>query len=75
MNQTNAIKRLKKAGLTRSDIAKACGVSRHAVGFWETGRSVPNGKSMASLVALANEKGIVLLASDFAAPMDDRKVA
>ncbi|MEG3193510.1 helix-turn-helix transcriptional regulator, partial [Lysobacter sp. D1-1-M9] len=60
-------KRLKKAGLTRSDISKACGVSRHAVGFWETGRSVPNGKSMAALVRLANEKGIVLLAADFAA--------
>lgn len=75
MNQTNAIKRLKKAGLTRSDIAKACGVSRHAVGFWETGRSIPNGRSMASLVALAHEKGIVLLASDFATPAPESKAA
>ncbi|MGQ4661313.1 helix-turn-helix domain-containing protein [Lysobacter sp. F6437] len=79
MNQTNAIKRLKKAGLTRSDISKACGVSRHAVGFWESGRSVPSGKSMGALVRLASEKGIVLLASDFASydepANDDREAA
>lgn len=30
------------AGLSRAEIASALGVSRQAVGSWETGRSVPS---------------------------------
>ena len=64
----NAIKRLKLAGLTRTDIARSCGVTRHAVGYWERGRSTPQKENMQALVRLAGEKGIQLLASDFGTP-------
>lgn len=32
---------------------------------WERGRSVPSGTKLAALVRFANERGVVLLASDF----------
>ena len=64
----NAIERLKKTGLSRGDIAKACKVTRQAVGFWERGRSMPTSGNMHALVQLARERGIELLASDFARP-------
>lgn len=65
MKHTNAIDRLKKAGLKRSEIASACNVSRAAVSHWATGRSIPKAEQMAELVRLATDRGVVLLASDF----------
>ncbi|MGH8171817.1 MAG: helix-turn-helix transcriptional regulator [Rhodanobacteraceae bacterium] len=64
----NAITRLKKAGLSRADIARACGVTRHAVGFWESGRSVPQGANYSRLCDLAYTHSVVLLATDFLPP-------
>ena len=66
MTTTNAIDRLKKAGVSRSQIAAACGVSRQAVSYWSQGRSMPGSEKMAALVELAGRHGVVLLASDFA---------
>lgn len=65
MTHANAIDRLQRAGLKRSEIAAHCGVTRAAVSHWATGRSVPQGPQMAELVRLASSKGVVLLASDF----------
>lgn len=60
----NVVKRLKKAGLSRPQIARAVGVTRQAVGKWEHGKGAPNGKNLVRLVALAQSRGVVLLASD-----------
>lgn len=60
-----AIQRLKQAGLTRGDIARALDRSRQAVGFWERGLRAPNHSSRTALIDLARTKGITLLASDF----------
>lgn len=60
-----AIARLKKSGMTRSEIAAAIGVSRHAVRFWELGLRSPTHDSREKLMELAATRGLVLLASDF----------
>ena len=70
MTQTNAIERLVRAGLTRTEIAAACGSTRAAVSHWETGRSIPSAPMLSRLVQLATQRGVVLLASDFVAPTD-----
>lgn len=78
MNNTNVIKRLSAAGLSRSEIATACGVTRAAVAHWASGRSIPKARQMSSLVQLAATKGVVLLASDFGPsqdPQPDRQAA
>jgi len=67
VNRINAIERLVKAGVTRGQIAAACGATRAAVSHWESGRSIPSAPMLAKLVALATERGVVLLASDFVA--------
>lgn len=66
MTYTNAIDRLKRAGVSRLAITEACGVTRAAVSHWARGRSVPQGDRLAALVSLASAHGVVLLASDFA---------
>lgn len=65
MTTTNAIERLLRAGVTRGQIAAAIPCTRAAVSHWERGRSVPSGTKLAALVRFANERGVVLLASDF----------
>ena len=64
---TNAVTRLRKSGLSRQGIANEVGCTRQAVGLWEQGKRSPRGTHMASLVKLAESRGITLLASDFAA--------
>lgn len=71
MNQTNAIKRLEQAGLSRREIAVATGSTRAAVSHWATGRSIPGRGKLAALVALGATRGVVLLASDFGLPAND----
>lgn len=65
MTATNAIKRLELAGIKRSDITAALGVTRAAVSHWATGRSQPQGKNLDGLVALGRQRGVELLAADF----------
>lgn len=65
MTTQNAIKRLSKAGMSRADISKRLGCTRAAVSHWATGRSVPSSRMLKELVKLAEEHGVVLLASDF----------
>lgn len=65
-----AINRLRKSGMTRSQIAAELGVSRHAVRFWETGERSPNHDNREKLLDLAAKRGIVLLATDFSKSKD-----
>lgn len=60
-----AIKRLKLAGLSRSEIAQQIGVTRHAVGFWERDERSPSHDNREALIDLALSRGITLLATDF----------
>jgi transcriptional regulator with XRE-family HTH domain len=60
-----AINKLKKSGLSRGDIARAIGVTRQAVGFWDRGLRSPEPDSRDKLIELALSRGILLLASDF----------
>jgi transcriptional regulator with XRE-family HTH domain len=60
-----AIQRLQQAGMTRAEIAKALGVTRHAVGFWARGERSPGHNNREKLMFLADSRGILLLASDF----------
>ena len=39
----------KLAGLTQVELAKQLGVNRQAVGHWETGRNLPEGKTLRKL--------------------------
>lgn len=66
-----AIERLTQAGLSRSEIAKAIGVTRHAVGFWARGERSPGHDNREKLMKLAEQRGILLLASDFSMSKDD----
>lgn len=68
MNQTNAIERLKAAGVTRREIVEATGATRAAVSHWARGRSIPSAPNLTALVRLAANRGVVLLASDFGKP-------
>lgn len=65
MSATNAIQRLKAAGLSRAEIAVECGVTRAAVAHWASGRSIPKAAQLAALIRVAAGRGVVLLASDF----------
>jgi transcriptional regulator with XRE-family HTH domain len=65
MNNSNAIERLIRAGVTRGQIAAYVGCTRAAVSHWEAGRSIPSRPKLDALVKLATERGVVLLASDF----------
>lgn len=67
-----AIQRLKQSGMTRSQIAKAIGCTRHAVRFWETGERSPSHKYRERLIELALERGLLLLASDFSKENDSQ---
>src|SRR3546814_12835446 len=49
-NHMKATDRLKKSGMTRSEIAAAIAVSRHAVRFWEMGLRSPPHDSRAKLL-------------------------
>lgn len=61
----NALQRLRAAGYTRQEIAKALGVSKGAVGHWENGIRFPGRDAHGGIVKLAEAKGIRLLAEDF----------
>ena len=60
-----AIIRLKQAGMTRQQIANAIGATRQAVGFWERGLRSPDHDNRQKLIALAESRGVLLLAADF----------
>ena len=47
----------KEQGLTGEQLAKAIGVSKMAISFWERGERIPN---MLALVALANFFGVTV---------------
>ena len=64
-NRMKAIERIKKTGMTRAEIARAVGVERHAVRFWEMGLRSPNHDNRQKLAELAASRGVVLLATDF----------
>lgn len=57
--------------MSRSQIAEAIGVSRHAVRFWEIGERSPGHDNRELLIAVAESKGVLLLASDFTKPAID----
>jgi DNA-binding transcriptional regulator YiaG len=65
-----AIEKLRAAGFTRSQIAAALGVSRHAVRYWETGERSPNHDNREKLMTMAESRGILLLGSDFSTKKD-----
>ncbi len=65
MTTTNVISRLQAAGLSRAEIAAGCAVTRAAVSHWASGRSIPKAPQLASLIRMAGQRGVVLLASDF----------
>lgn len=60
-----AIDRLVASGLTTSQIADAVGVSPHAVRFWARDLRSPRHDAREKLIALAESRGVLLLASDF----------
>jgi DNA-binding XRE family transcriptional regulator len=51
-------KRLReRAGLSRLDVARAVGVTRNAILYWETGRSEPRGENLARYVEVLRQLG------------------
>jgi transcriptional regulator with XRE-family HTH domain len=60
-----AIDRLQRAGFSRAEIARRSGVSPQLIGMYERGRRFPSRKTFERLVALAESRGLTLLASDF----------
>lgn len=68
----NAISLLKRAGLSRADIAEGVGVTSHMVGMYERFQRFPGGEKFAAIVRLADSKGIALLAADFLKPRQRR---
>lgn len=73
----NAIDRLKASGLKPTEIARRSGLTYQAVKQYASGSRYPNQQAARALVALAESRGITLLATDFlpepatAAPTDD----
>lgn len=51
--------------MTRPQIANAIGATRQAVGFWERGLRSPGHDYRQKLIALAESRGVLLLAADF----------
>jgi len=68
-----AIQRLKQAGLSRKDIAASADVSKTTVHFWETGQRSPKHANRERLIALAESRGLLLLASDFSMSSDEEQ--
>jgi transcriptional regulator with XRE-family HTH domain len=65
-----AILRLKQSGMSRAEIAKAIGVSKTTLHFWETGQRSAAHNNREKLIALAESRGLLLLASDFSMTND-----
>lgn len=61
--------------MTRAEIARALNVTRHAVGFWERGARSPDHDNRQKLIALAESRGVLLLASDFSKDNNDQPEA
>jgi predicted transcriptional regulator len=66
----NAIDRLLRSGLTRSEIAAGLGVTPHMVRLYARHNRFPSKKVFACFVELAEARGITLLARDFLAAND-----
>lgn len=64
----NAILLLKRAGLSRAEIAERVGVTSHMVGMYERFQRFPGGKKFAAIVRLAEASGVALGAADFIPP-------
>jgi DNA-binding transcriptional regulator YiaG len=47
------------AGVSASDVAKAVGVTRNAVGHWERGERTPRGQVLAAYIEVLEELGRV----------------
>lgn len=60
----NAINRLKKSGLSRAEIARRSGLPYHTVAMYDRGGRHPGADAIRALVALAESRGITLLATD-----------
>lgn len=61
----NAIDRLKASGLKPTEIARRSGLTYQAVKQYASGARYPNQQAARALVALAESRGITLLATDF----------
>jgi len=59
--------------MSRAEIAAALNVSRHAVGFWERGLRSPSHDNRQQLIALAESRGVLLLASDFSKDANEQE--
>ena len=60
----NAINRLKASGLTHTEIARRVGLTYQAVKQYARGDRYPSQSAARALVALAESRGITLLATD-----------
>ena len=60
-----AIALLRKAGMSRRQIAEGADVKAHTIGMYERGDRFPGRAAYVCLVELAESRGITLLARDF----------
>lgn len=65
-----AIDRLKRAGLTRAEIAAGVGVTTHMIGMYERYERFPSKVRFTCIVELAESRGLTLMARDFIGPED-----
>lgn len=63
---------LYRSGLTREGVATAIDQTTHSVRLYERGKRFPSKAPFASIVQLAESRGLTLLARDF---LDDEKAA
>lgn len=63
----NAIKRLRKSGLSTAQIAEGVGCDQHLIRAYEASRRFPGRHNFICIVELAEARGIKLLARDFIA--------
>jgi transcriptional regulator with XRE-family HTH domain len=60
-----AIDRLRKSGLTTTQVAAGIGCTEHMVRLYERGKRFPSKKNFVCMVELAESRGLMLVARDF----------
>lgn len=65
-----ALDRLRKSGLSNSQIASAVGCSDHLIRLYGRGMRFPSKKNFTCIVELAEARGLLLLARDFIGASD-----